>query len=340
MDCELKATIKDVASLAGVSVKTVSRVINNEPNVRPAMQDKVNSAVAELNFKRNPLARGLRGQNSFIITLLYSNPNPSYVLELQNGAIEQANAEGFNLQILPCDHTNKNLVRNIESIIAHSSQDGFLLTHPLCDNEEIIALLEKNNIPFVRISPFHHKHSSPYVLSDDHLAAYEMTKHLISLGHTDIAIIKGHPDYGATHKRYEGFSRAMKEMNLEVDDSLVKEGLFTFESGETCARQLLTQEHKPTAIFASNDYMAAAVLKVAAQMHVKIPANLSVVGYDDAPVSKQIWPSLTTVKQPIYDLAKHAVQKLIRHIKKQDFDDIESKFQCKLVLRNSTSPKM
>lgn len=335
----MKATIKDVASLAGVSVKTVSRVINNEPNVRPAMQDKVNKAVAELNFKRNPLARGLRGQNSFIITLLYSNPNPSYVLELQNGAIQQANDDGYNLQILPCDHTNVNLISNIESIIHHSSQDGFLLTHPLCDNKELIDLFDKNSIPFVRISPFHQEHSSPFVLSDDKQAAYEMTKHLISLGHTDIALIKGHPDFGATQKRYNGYVQALAEMNIPINKDFIKEGLFTFESGEVCARQLLSQTPRPTAIFASNDYMAAAVLKVAAQLQINIPSQLSVVGYDDAPVAKQIWPSLTTVKQPIFDIAQHAVQKLIKHINKQDFTDIKSKFKCKLVIRNSTSLK-
>ena len=336
----MKATIKDVAALAGVSVKTVSRVINNEPNVRPAMQEKVQKAVAELNFKRNPLARGLRGQSSFIITLLYSNPNPGYVLELQNGAIEQANIDGYNLQIQPCDHTQENLLSSVESLINHSRQDGFLLTHPLCDNQEIIDLLDKNDIPFVRISPFEQSHKSPYVHSDDEQAAYEITKYLISLGHTDIAIIKGHPDFGATVKRYDGFLKAMDEMSVPVKEEWVKQGMFTFESGEACARQLLTQELTPTAIFACNDYMAAAVLKVAAQLHINIPSNLSVVGYDDAPVSQQIWPSLTTVKQPIFDIAKHAVQKLIRHIKKQEFDDIQSNFKCKLVIRNSTSPKV
>ena len=336
----MKSTIKDVASLAGVSVKTVSRVINNEPNVRPVMQEKVKKAVAELNFKRNPLARGLRGHHSFIITLLYSNPNPSYVLELQNGAIEQANHDSYNLQVLPCDHTDVNLINNIESIIAHSSQDGFLLTHPLCDNQELLDLFDKNNIPFVRVSPFHQDHPSPFVLSDDQQAAYDITKYLISLGHTDIALIKGHPDFGATEKRYLGYIQALEEMNIPVRQDLIKSGLFTFESGEICARELLSHKHKPTAIFASNDSMAAAVLKVAAQLNIKIPTQLSVVGYDDAPVSQQIWPSLTTIKQPIFEIAKHAVQKLIKHINNQDFSDIESKFECAMVIRNSTSPKL
>ncbi|TRX53950.1 LacI family DNA-binding transcriptional regulator [Thalassomonas sp. M1454] len=335
----MRATIKDVAKLAGVSVKTVSRVINNEPNVRPAMQELVKKAVDELGFKKNPLASALRGQRSFIITLLYSNPNPGYVLELQNGAIEQANAQGYNLQIQPCDHNQPNLIENIETMINHARQDGMLLTHPLCDNQELIKLLEDNKIPFARISPFNREHDSPFVCSDDEQAAFDITNFLISLGHTDIAIIKGHQDFGATPKRFEGYQRALKEMGMQVSDDLVKQGEFTFESGEVCARQLLTQEHKPTAIFACNDYMAAAVLKVAAQMKINVPSDLSVVGYDDAPVSQQIWPSITTVKQPIAEIAKHAVQKLILHMQKQDYSDVQTQFPCKLVLRNSTSLK-
>lgn len=333
-----KATIKDVARVAEVSVKTVSRVLNNEPNVRPVLQERVHAAVKTLDFKRNPLARGLRGQQSFIITLLYSNPNPGYILELQNGALAQCIQAGYNLQIHPCDHNSPDLIKNIESITQYSSQDGFILTHPLCDNKELIALLDEKEIPFARISPFVQEHDSPFVLSDDQQAAFEMTNYLISLGHTRIGFIKGHPDFGATHKRFNGYQQALTEVGLKLEEDIVKQGEFTFESGEACARQLLNREDRPSAIFASNDYMAAGVLKVAAQLKINIPAELSVVGYDDAPVSQQIWPSLTTVKQPVSVMAQNAVQKLIKKITKKEFDDIDSKFECKLIIRNSTSP--
>jgi len=333
-----KATIKDVARVAEVSVKTVSRVLNNEPNVRPVLQERVHAAVKELDFKRNPLARGLRGQQSFILTLLYSNPNPGYILSLQNGALSQCIAQGYNLQIHPCDHNSPDLLKSVESITQYSSQDGFILTHPLCDNKELIKLLDEKNIPFARISPFTQEHDSPFVMSDDEQAAFEMTKYLISLGHSHIGFIKGHPDFGASHKRYNGYVRAHKEMALPLDENNIKQGEFTFESGESCARQLLNQKERPSAIFASNDYMAAAVLKVAAQMKINVPADLSVVGYDDAPVSQQIWPSITTVKQPIAQMADMVVQKLILHIKKKKFDQLETKFECQLITRNSTSP--
>lgn len=333
-----KATIKDVARVAEVSVKTVSRVLNDEPNVRPVLQEKVHAAVKALDFKRNPLARGLRGQQSFIITLLYSNPNPGYILELQNGALSQCIEQGYNLQIHPCDHNSADLIKSVESITQYSTQDGFILTHPLCDNKELIALLDEKNIPFARISPFVREHDSPYVMSNDEEAAFEMTKYLISLGHSKIGFIKGHPDFGATHKRYKGYQRALKNMGIALDEDYVKQGMFTFETGESCARQLLNQESRPTAIFASNDYMAAAILKVAAQMKINIPADLSVVGYDDAPVSQQIWPSITTVKQPINQMANTVVKKLIKRIKNQPFEEFDTEFDCELIIRNSTSP--
>jgi LacI family transcriptional regulator len=329
-----KVTIKDVAAKAGVSVKTVSRVLNNEPNVRPAMQELVMAAVTELDFKRNPMARGLRGQQSFIITLLYSNPNPGYILELQNGSLAQCQQEGYNLQIHPCDHNSPDLIKSIESLMQYSSQDGFILTHPLCDNKELTDLLDSKNMPYTRVSPFNHDNPSPYVFSDDEKAAYEMTNYLISLGHNQIGFIKGHPDFGATHKRFLGYQKALQEMHIPLNDAFIKQGFFTFESGENCARQLLNQAVRPTAIFASNDYMAAGVLKVAAQMKINIPAELSVVGYDDAPVSRQLWPSITTVKQPIFNIAQHAVKKLVRKIKNQDFTEIQTQFECELVIKS------
>lgn len=330
-------TIRDVAALAGVSVKTVSRVLNNEPNVRPAMQDKVNTAVAQLNFKPNPLARGLRGNKTFIVSLLYSNPNPGYIIDLQNGALQQCALQGYNLQIYPCDHNHKDIMENIKLFITNSPQDGVILTHPLCDNKEIIEFLDSSNIPYARISPFDQKSNSPHVLSDDCKAAYQMTQYLISLGHRNIAFIKGHPDFGATHKRFEGYQKAMAEAGLILNEEHIKQGLFTFESGELCAREILNQEHKPSAIFASNDSMAAGVMKVAKQLNVNVPSQLTVVGYDDAPVSKQLWPAITTIKQPIFQLGKMAMKKLINCITKQSNDDTESLFECELIIRESSS---
>lgn len=332
-----KITIRDVADLAGVSVKTVSRVLNKEPNVRPIMQDKVNSAVAQLNFKPNPQARGLRGNKTFILTLIYSNPNPDYIFEIQNGAMAQGDAEGYNLQIFPCDHRNENVIETISSFIEASPQDGVILTLPLSDNQQLIELLEKKSIPYTRISPLHSEHNSPFVGSDDQKAAYDMTKYLISLGHMDIGFIKGHPDHSDTDKRFAGYKQALSEYDIDLNEKFIKQGYFTFESGEDCARQLLMQKHKPSAIFASNDCMAAGVLKISKQLNLAVPSDLTIAGYDDTSVSQQVWPAITTVKQPIHLLGKVATQKLICKIKQKTWDDVQSIFDCELVIRDSSS---
>lgn len=332
-----KTTIKDVALKAGVSVKTVSRVINNEVNVRTEMRDKVKKAVSELGFQRNAVARALRNQQTSILTLLYSNPNPGYIFEVQNGIQAQCDLDNYNLQILPCEHTDENFFEKIESLLQRSSTDGVLLIEPLCDMPEVINLLEKYQIPYALISPANSEISAPFARSNDEQAAYQMTEYLISQGHRDIGFIMGDPSHGDSHQRLKGYKNALAVNDISVDDKFFEQGYFTFESGETSARRLLSLENRPSAIFASNDYMAAAVLKVAAQKRIKVPQELSIVGYDDTPVSKQIWPALTTVRQPIREISAHATKKLIAKLNNQSFADVKTLFECQLVVRESSS---
>jgi len=333
----VKVTIKDVAEKAGVSVKTVSRVINNELNVREEMQIKVKKAVNELGFRRNPLARALRSQQTSIITLLYSNPNPGYILEVQNGIQAQCDIDNYNLQILPCEHTDEHFFDKVESLLQRSSTDGVLLIEPLCDMPEIIALLKKYKLPYALISPSKIDEDTPYARSNDEQAAFQMTEYLISQGHRDIGFIMGDPSHGDSHERLKGYKKSLNDNGIAFDEHFFEQGYFTFESGEVSARRLLSLEKRPSAIFASNDYMAAAVLKVAAQKRIKVPQELSIVGYDDTPVSKQIWPALTTVRQPIREISGHATKKLIAKLNKKPFDDVQTLFECKLVVRESSS---
>jgi len=164
-----------------------------------------------------------------------------------------------------------------------------------------------------------------------------MTEYLIELGHDKIAYILGDPEFGASQKRFEGFKQAMTNAGLSINDDYIIQGDFTFETGEKCARKLLGLAVPPTAIFASNDNMAAAVLKVAAQKKIKVPSELSVAGFDNSPISNQVWPSLTTISQPTEEIAQNGMNKLFRAIKKQPFDDIESRLSCTIIKRNSTS---
>lgn len=312
-----KTTIDDVAALAGVSIKTVSRVANKEPNVREATRARVLKAIGELNYRPNPSARSLAGRRSFLVGLLYDDPdayeNPSsnYILNIQQGVLRTCKAANYDFLIHPCDYRDKNLSEEIRSLINHSKLDGLILVPPLSDMKSVISAIKRTGTPAVRISPGTEREFQSAVYTNDRRICAEMTKHLASLGHTRIAFITGHPDHKALVKRYLGYQDGLENSGLKGTNSLVKAGDNSFGAGEECARKLLKIKKPPTAIFACNDDMAAGVIRVAYQIGVKLPNELSVVGFDDIPLAKMIYPTLTTIRQPIRAMAERAAQMLI-----------------------------
>lgn len=333
-----KATIDNVAQLAGVSIKTVSRVVNKEPNVRPATRDKVLEAITQLDYRPNLSARSLAGNRSYVLGLLYDNPSANYVIDLQNGVLSTSRAEGYDLLIYPCDYKHPDIAHEISNLVRQTRVDGVILTPPLADIETVLELFKASNTPFVRISPTLNKSICPYVETNDREAAYDMTCELIAQGHKRIGFIKGHPDHLAVTHRYEGYIAALEENRIELDQSLVAQGFNSFESGEEAGRELLAQTPRPTAIFAANDDMAAGVMMVAHQMGLAIPEQLSVAGFDDTPVAHQIWPSLTTVRQPIQAMAKKATELLLKQLRGKDVKLPASMLSSNLIRRDSTGP--
>lgn len=331
----VKATIDDVAELAGVSMKTVSRVVNKEPNVRPETRDKVLKAIAKLDYRPNLSARSLAGKRSHVLGLLYGNPSANYVIDIQEGVLSICRPQGYDLLIHPCDHRDENIAKEIMDLIHQKRIDGLILTPPLSDNLTVVDALNTIGIPFVRVAPTRNKDACPYVETNDEEASYDMTCQLIALGHKRIGFICGHPDHLAVSRRYEGYKAALIENHIPINDELVEHGLNSFESGELCARNLLTRVPRPTAIFAANDDMAAGVMMVAHQAGIKIPAELSVTGYDDTPVAHQLWPSLTTVRQPIQQMAKKATDLLLKQLKGKDVQLPASMLSSSLIIRNS-----
>lgn len=332
-----KATISDVAALAGVSIKTVSRVVNKESNLREVTRDKVLKAIKKLHYTPNLSARGLAGHHSFLFAVLYDNPSANYILDLQNGVLQACRKEGFDLLIHPCDTNSKRLFKDISTLVEKSRVAGLILTPPLSDMLSLQKKLNSAKIPFVRIAPANHDLISPYVHCDDEAAAYRMTEHLLSLNHTEIAFIKGHPGHGASELRLEGYKKALKQAGLSVNRKLIRQGHFDFASGARCAKELLTRKSPPTAIFACNDDMAAGVLYTAHAMNIAVPKQLSVVGFDDTPVAQQVWPALTTVKQPIENMAQTATALLIDILRKKPDNNIVQTFKCVLEIRDSTA---
>ncbi len=306
------STINDVARLAGVSIKTVSRVMNNEPNVREETRSKVKDAANLLHYRPNLLARSLAGSRSFLLGLLYHNPVPTYINEMHRGVIERCRQNGYHLLAEPQDLHSGELERSIAGLLATIRLDGVILTPPLCDMAVVLQTVEAANVPYVRVAPFLYPGRTATVRMDETRAAYEMTQYLQKLGHRNIGFVMGHPEHGGTHLRYQGFVSAMREAGLEPRAEWVKQGYFSFESGVEVGNAFFAKgATRPTAIFSSNDDMAFGMMSVAQQMGVKIPDDVSIVGFDDTPGCTLIWPHLTTIRQPVHDMAYAAADILL-----------------------------
>jgi len=334
-----KITIHDVARVSGVSIKTVSRVLNREPNVKADTRDRVQAAVAVLKYRPNISARSLAGSKAYLIGVFFDNPSPGYITDVQLGAIARCREEGYHLIVEPLDSTAADMEAQVAPLLANLRMDGVILTAPVCDHPVVLAALEREGVPYVRISPGFELGRSARVGMDDRLAAYQMTRHLIDLGHRDIGFIIGHPDHGASHLRHKGFMDAMADACLTVRPERVAQGYFSFRSGFEAAEQLLTSEDRPTAVFASNDDMALGVMAVANRLRLNVPETLSVAGFDDTPGAKVTWPQLTTVRQPIAAMAGAAADMLLTGASWDEGATPPSRLlDFELILRESTGP--
>ena len=332
-----KTTLYDVAKESGVSPKTVSRVINSEASVSTKKREAVHKAIKLLGYKPNTSARSLRSKRAYVLGLLYDNVSPAYILDLQAGILSVCEKAGFNMLIHPCNFNSDNLIDNIRPLLEQSRVDGLILSPPLSDHPELIAFLKKQSTKYVRIAPIDHDISSPFVVANDRESARQMTDHLINLGHSAIAFINGDAAHGAAIERFNGYQDALINANLKAPKELYQQGDFSFESGEICAHKLLTQTKRPSAIFACNDYMAAGAMKAATKLHIKVPEQLSIAGFDDAPVSRQIWPALTTIRQPVKEMSAVCTQLLIDLVLKDTKAGEPVNLKCELVIRESTA---
>jgi LacI family transcriptional regulator len=310
-----RTTIHDVAKSAGVAIKTVSRVLNDEPNVSVTTRARVKAVVRALNYHPSLSARGLAGRGSYLIGLLYANPSANYVVDVQHGAMTRCREERFQLFVHQCGGQGAELAREVLGIVDQTNVDGLVITPPLSESEHLTRALDRRTLPFVRIAPNAARHTSPYVDMDDESAAREMTEYLIGLGHRRIAFIVGHPAHCASRRRLQGYRLGLRAHRIPFRADYVRQGYFEFESGLEGARELLALHEPPTAIFASNDDMAAGALVAAHEKGLTVPDRLSVAGFDDTYIARTVWPPLTTVHQPSYDLAYAATDLLLQQLK-------------------------
>lgn len=312
-----KTTIDDVAALAGVSIKTVSRVFNREPNVRQSTRDKVNKAIADLNYRPNLSARNLASNRAHLVILVYEDPSthdlPSagYVIQLQEGTLKACKRHNYELLIHPCDYRNKNVAAELETVIEQARPDGVIIAAPLSNMPKIVRPIATTSTPYVRLSPGTKSTREYAVATDDRKACAEMTGYLASLGHERIAFITGHSDHKAVTHRFEGYKDGLAENGLKFSQQMICVGDNSIGSGEICAEKLLSRKQPPTAIFAANDDMAVGVIRAAHRMGIDVPGELSVAGYDDITLARQVYPTLTTIRQPLTRMAELAAEAII-----------------------------
>ncbi len=301
-------TISDVARRAGVSPMTVSRVINAEGNVRPATRELVNDAIAALNYAPNQSARNLAGAAQVRIGLLYGNPSAGFVGEFLVGSLDEATRRNVQLVFERCAPGERDV--QAAARLVDDGVDGVVLTPPLCESTAVLDLFAAAGIPTMLLATTQRHRDQLAVAIDDRRAAHEMVRHLVLLGHRRIGFVIGDPNLSASAHRLQGYRDALVEAGLPEEATLIVPGLFTYRSGLDAAELLLGLGEPPTAIFASNDDMAAATVAVAHRHAMDVPGDLTVVGFDDTTLATAIWPELTTIRQPIADMARCAVNML------------------------------
>ena len=306
-----RANIRDVAAKAGVAVKTVSRVLNGHPYVSADTRARVEAAMTELEFRPSVAARILSGAKSNQVALIYDNHSPYYMFQIQSGCWQLCKERGIRLLAQPVDVADPRVGDQVRGLVTETHVDGIILSSPVTDCEAVLNALENLDVPFVRISPGTNHALTSSVFMDDAQAADDMTTYLINAGHRRIGFIKGHISHMASDDRLFGYRRALDRAGISFEPGMVCDGEFDFDSGVRAGRYLLDLDRPPTAIFAANDDMAAGVLAVAHDRGIDLPSQLSVAGFDDTTLSRTVWPPLTTIHQPMIELARTATELLI-----------------------------
>jgi LacI family transcriptional regulator len=306
-----RPTINDIARLAGVSKKTVSRVINASPYVQKETRERIQAVISAHGYAPDPQARGLAFRRSFLIGLVYDNPNPQYVVNMQLGLLDGMKGSGFELVVHPCDRGSPTFLADMRAFVERQKLFGVVLTPSVSEDERAAALLTEIGCAYVRVASVSVDAPERMIETRDKLGGAAAAQHLADLGHRRIAHISGPPTFRSSHERRRGFEEGLAERGLALETRHARVGAYTFESGIACALELLQLDPRPTAIFAGNDEMAAGVLQAARQRGLSVPQDLSVVGFDDFEIARRLWPSLTTIRTPTREIGRLAVERLI-----------------------------
>jgi LacI family transcriptional regulator len=335
-------TINDVARIAGVSKKTVSRVINRSPLLGDETRRRVQEVIGDLGYIPNPQARALALRRNFLIGLVHDNPNAQTVMNVQQGMLEALRGTEFEMVVRPLDRGSSTMLDDLRHFLERQRLFGVLLMPPVCENDTVARLCDQIGCRYVRMGSVTLDTPEHMVASNDREAVRGATEYLLSCGHRRIGLIAGPHGFRSARERRLGFEDALSGAGIALPRSMIADGNYTFDSGITAGERLLDVMPRPTAIFACNDEMAAGVIHAARQRGLDVPRDLSIIGFDDTPIAAHIWPPLTTVRWPIASMARSAALKLIAGASGEDdgSDSVEepSLFLSTLIRRASVAP--
>jgi len=334
-----RPAIGTVAAEARVSIKTVSRVINNSNRVKAATRDHVMGVIRRLGYSPSPNARRLAGHRSLVVGLPFDNPDANYVTEVQSGSLASFRAANYQVVMHACDSTSPLLADEIRSFVHSVRVDGVILTPPLSDAIAVMDVLDEDGIPFVRIAPVARGDTARSVFANDRESSAAMTRQLAALGHRRIAFIVGPAAHAGASQRYIGYCDGLRDSGLSLDPAQVVECDGSLESALESSRRLLRLpvKERPTAIFAGTDLMAVGALHAARECGIAVPAALSVAGFGDDLIARQVWPTLSTIRQPLHTLARQAAELLLSQLNSQPRPTWQPSADPALVLRRSTA---
>ena len=329
-------TILDVAAKAGVSYGTVSRVLNNNPNVNEKTRQRVLEVIDELGYEVNRQARGLVNGRSGLIGILVQDLGTSYIGEIMRGIDMELEMAKYDLSVYTTHRENAKEAGYVSNL-TQGKVDGLLLILPR-NPVDYMSVLRKRRFPFVLIDHQGIDNKGPSVGATNWQGAYTAVEYLINLGHKRIGFISGVLDLKCAQDRLEGYRSALKTHHLPYEDQLVVHGDFFQSSGVTAAKVLLELSNPPTAIFASNDVMAMGVMDFARHMGKRVPEDLSVIGFDDIPQASMVFPALTTVRQPLEQMGRVATQMLLEFLNNPEKEAHRIELPTQLITRDSCVP--
>lgn len=339
MQLRKKITINDVAFVAGLSKKTVSRIINNYPAVREETRTMVNEVIRLTNFRPDPQARGLAFRRSFLLGLIYENPNAQYVVNMQQGILDCLRGTDFELVVHPCERRTMNFLSDITDFVERQSLAGVIILPPIAEDQSLLSLLSELDVPFIRVTARKGALNHPVIdtaeiVSLDQVGCRQAGIYIAQQGHKRIGFIGGDLIYPSAHERRLGFEAGLMEYGISIDPAFDLPGDYSFGAGYRCAMTMLKDPNRPTAIIGCNDEMAAGIYKAAYELGLEIPRDVSVIGFDNSPLASRLSPGLSSVGLPHKQMAYSAASFLLSNLKGEK----SRHFPSSLTIRQSVCP--